>query len=122
MRILKENCKVTIYKKNNSCKGYTLIDPFTSNDVWLIDMEGNFVHRWIMPATPRNHGVLLPNGNLLYAMARRRDEDSPDLPRQWGLSAGLLEVDWAGNLVWKYVDALQHHSFYRMKNGNACPR
>ena len=118
MRILRENCRVTVYKQSKACQGYTLIDPFTSSDVWLIDMEGNYVHRWLMPASPRNHGILLTNGNLLYATARRREEDTPDLPHQWGLSAGLIEVDWDGDLVWKYVDALQHHSFYRMSNGN----
>ncbi len=118
MRILREDCRVTVYNKSKACEGYTLIDPFTSNDVWLIDMEGNYVHRWIMPATPRNHGVLLPSGNLLYAMAKRREEDSPDLPKQWGLGAGLIEVDWGGNLTWKYVDVRQHHSYHRMRNGN----
>ncbi len=118
MRILRERCRVTVYERGKAFEGYTLIDPFTSNDVWLIDMEGNYVHRWMMPASPRNHGVIVPSGNLLYAMAQRRQEDSPDLPRQWGLSAGLLEVDWDGDLLWKYVDIRQHHSFFRMRNGN----
>ena len=118
MRILRENCRVTVYNQSKACQGYTLISTFTSSDVWLIDMEGNYLHHWLMPASPRNHGILLSNGNLLYATARRREEDSPDLPRQWGLSAGLIEVDWDGDLVWKYVDILQHHSFYRMNNGN----
>jgi len=38
MRILRENCRVTVYEKGKAFEGYTLIDPFTSNDVWLIDM------------------------------------------------------------------------------------
>ncbi len=118
MRILRENCRVTVYKKDKACEGYTLIDPFTSNDAWLIDMEGNYLHRWMMPASPRNHGILLTNGNFLYATARKREEEAPDMPKQWGLSAGLLEVDWDGDLAWKYVDLRQHHSFYRLKNGN----
>jgi len=31
---------------------------------------------------------------------------------------GLVEVDWESNVVWKYVDKVQSHSFHRMKNGN----
>lgn len=118
MRIPWERCRVTVYKPSKACDGYTLIDPLTSNDVWLIDMEGNYVHRWVMPGPPRNHGALLPSGNLLYAMAQPRPEDDPSLPRQWGISAGLLEVDWYGDLVWKYLDIYQHHSFSRLDNGN----
>ncbi len=118
MRTTWERCRVTVYKKGKAYEGYTLVSSYTSTDLWLIDMEGNYVHRWMMPDTPRNHGIFLPNGNLLYAVAQPMQEDNPDLPRQWGLSAGLIEVDWDGDLVWKYVDILQHHSFYRMKNGN----
>lgn len=67
MRILRENCRVTVYNQSKACQGYTLISTFTSSDVWLIDMEGNYLHHWLMPASPRNHGILLSNGNLLYA-------------------------------------------------------
>ena len=67
MSIPWEKHRVNLYKPKKACDGYTLIDPFTANDVWLIDMRGNYVHRWVMPTPPRNHGVLLANGHLLYA-------------------------------------------------------
>lgn len=122
MSILWERHGVTLYKPEKACDGYTLIDPFTSKDVWLMDMRGNYVHRWVMPTTPRNHGVLLPNGNLLYATVAPLPPKSDDIsiPRigSWAMGGGLVEVDWEGNLVWKYMDKCQSHSFYRMKNGN----
>jgi len=108
------------YKPEKACAGYTIISPFTSKDVWLIDMSGNYVQRWIMPTIPRNHGTLLPNGHLLYTTTRSVMPPSEmAYPRvSWGLSDGLIEVDWDGNQVWKYVDIYQHHTFCRMENGN----
>jgi len=119
MAIPREKHGVRIYKAEKTCDGYTLINPFTSNDVWLIDMRGNYVHKWVMPTIPRNHGVFLPNGNLLYStMAPLPSIEDMSVPRHWGVSAGLVEVDWEGNLVWKYLDKCQSHTFYRMENGN----
>jgi len=112
---------VRIHKPEEACEGYTLIAPFTTRTAWLIDMKGNFVHRWVMPTSPRNHGVLLENGKLLYATwAPLLPESDMSHARTgaWGIGAGLIEVDWDGKQVWKYVDKYQHHDFYRMKNGN----
>jgi hypothetical protein len=121
MSILWRKHGVRVYKPEKTCDGYTLISPYTRNDVWLIDMEGNYVHRWVMPTIPRNHGTLLPNGNLLYAMAAplppATDMRYPQIGG-WGISAGLIEVDWEGNEVWRYVDTHQTHTFDRMENGN----
>ena len=121
MSIQWEKHGVRLYNLDKACEGYTLIDPFTSRDVWLMDMKGNYVHRWVMPTIPRHHGVLLPNGHLLYAtLAPLPEESDMSFPRvaAWAMSGGLVEVDWEGNLVWKYVDKYQTHTFYRMKNGN----
>lgn len=82
-------------------------------------MEGQFVQRWKLPTVPRDHGVLLPNGNLLYGTARQLHQvEATSVPRVWGLGAGLLEVDWDSNLIWKYIDLYQNHTFCRMGNGN----
>ena len=115
-----EHC-VTIYKKEKAFEGYTLVVPFTSNNAWLIDMEGNYVHRWKLRSQPRNHAVLLPDGNLLYASAGplppATDMSYPQLG-SWGAGAGMVELDCEGNEVWEYVDHYQSHSFWRMDNGN----
>jgi len=121
MSILWERHGVRLYKPEKACEGYTVISPFTTKDVWLIDMRGNYVHRWVIPTTPRNHGIILPNGHMLYTIwASLPPESDMSVPRvgSWAMGGGLIEVDWEGNLVWKYVDKCQSHTFYRMKNGN----
>ena len=121
MSVRRKRTGVTLYEPAKACNGYTLVAPLQTQDVWLIDMRGDYVHRWVMPTPPRNHGVLLPNGHLLYAtVAPLPPESGMSVPRigGWGVGAGLIEVDWEGNLLWKYVDRNQNHSFYRMKNGN----
>ena len=35
-----------------------------------------------------------------------------------GSSSGLIELDWEGNVVWRYDDPMIHHDFARMENGN----
>ena len=106
---------------NNPAKtydGYTLFAPMNPSEpygqVWLIDMQGEFVHRWKMAHTPGSHGVLLPNGNLLYA-GRKATEMSPGFG---GCGGELVEVDWDGNVLWKYENPFMHHDFSRMPNGN----
>jgi hypothetical protein len=106
---------------NNPAKtydGYTLFAPMhhpgPTGRVWLVDMQGEFVHCWEMAHAPGPYGLLLPNGNLLYA-GRTLNEQSPG----FGGSGGeLVEVDWDANVVWKYEDPFLHHDFYRMPNGN----
>jgi len=105
---------VTIHKRGKAYEGYTLFAPIGGKDVWLIDMQGRVIHHWDMPALPALHAVLLPNGNLLYA-GRLDDLPLADFEGAGGI---LLEVDWNGNVVWKYEDKYMHHTFYRMKNGN----
>jgi len=77
-------------------------------------MEGNFVHHWDVAHDPGTHGVLLPNGNLLYA---GEIPDNP-LPEFGGGGGELLEIDWDGNVVWRYEDPYLHHDFQRLANGN----
>jgi hypothetical protein len=82
--------------------------------VWLIDMEGRFVHHWEMPLEPALYGRLLPNGHLLYA---GQLPDAP-FPEFGGMGGKLMEVDWDGKAVWEYEDRYMHHDFHRLPNGN----
>jgi hypothetical protein len=84
---------------------------------YLIDMDGFVVKTWVF--SQFGDSELLENGNLL-----RIETVSPQVsPLNWGGTYGMLkEVDWNGNVKWEYkidtVDALSHHTFRRMPNGN----
>ncbi len=104
---------VTYYNPQKAYDGYTLFAPKGGSEVWLIDMEGRFVHHWEMDLNPGEYGTLLPDGHLLYA-GRLRDR-----PLEFdGAGGKLVEVDWDGNIVWRYDDPYMHHDFCRMDNGN----
>jgi len=110
---------VTFYDPLKADDGYTLICPQGDFDVLLIDMEGHVVHRWRMPHLPGSHGMLLPNGNLLFAGRTESNPAKLGLPQECsGLGGVLLEVDWEGNLVWKAEVPYQNHDFYPMENGH----
>jgi hypothetical protein len=82
--------------------------------MWLIDMNGQFVHHWEMSLEPACHGILLPNGNLLCGI---KLPDAP-FPEFGGMGGKLVEMDWEGRVVWEYEDRLMHHDFHRLPNGN----
>ena len=103
-----------VYDPKRAYNGYTLFAPLNSSKVWLIDMLGRFVHCWETGYLPGCHGVLLPNGNLLYA---GKKNNGPLM--EFGGSCGILiELDWNGKEVWRYEDPFMNHDFWRMENGN----
>jgi len=106
---------VTKYDPSKAFYGYTLFGPAGGTEVYLINMEGNFVHRWCAPRQLALHGKLLQKGKLLVG---QRNFESPiiDMP---GAGGELIELDWDGNVVWKYEDPyLNSHDFDRWENGN----
>ena len=105
---------LTYYSPSKAYNGYTLFTPLGGGSgVWLINMEGRFVHHWEMDFDPACYGTLLPDGHLLYAAKL------PDAPFEFGGMGGkLIEMDWDGNVVWEYKDAYMHHDFKRLPNGN----
>ena len=109
---------VTYYRPELAYNGFTLFTPMAPrpSTTWLIDMHGRFLHRWKLAGWVRMHAVLLPNGNLLYGMLTPGAGPLPDNPFTGG---AMVEMDWDGNIVWKYEEPAHHsHDFYRMKNGN----
>lgn len=107
---------VTFWKQSEAYGGYTLIPPAGTNDVWIVDMEGRFVHRWKMPCLVGEYANMLPNGHLFY-QGMRPLEKSP-LPDFGGVGGHLMEVDWDSRLVAKYDDPYHTHDAQRMDNGN----
>jgi len=106
------------YDKSKTYEGYTLFAPTAkSTTTYLIDMEGNVVHKWESKYTPGLYAELLPNGNLLRA-GRVEQKDVG-----FGGVGGIIEeIAWDGKVVWEYKmadkDHYQHHTFCRMPNGN----
>ncbi len=105
---------VTIYDQSRVYGGYTLFSPHFTTDVWLIDMKGRIVHHWRMPYPLGSDVRLLPNGNQI------RIHKTLEEPTAFLGTGGkeLVEVDWKGNVVWKYEDLYMHHDFCRLENGN----
>jgi len=105
------------YDKAKAYDGYTLFSPSNnSKTAYLIDMEGNMVHKWETQYLPWT-AMLLPNGNLL------RSGRLPEPAVNMGGVGGIVqEIDWDGKVVWEYKmfspTEAQHHCFDRMPNGN----
>ena len=91
------------WDQSNAYNGYTLFAG--AGKSYLIDMEGRVVHTWNMGTNPH----FLENGHLLDA--------TKDDPSVYG---GFQEMDWDGNVVWKYTEARSdyhpHHDFMRIFN------
>ena len=79
--------------RDKAFDGYTLVTSTTSKRAFLMDLEGNVVHKWQMKYPAGLYAYLLTNGNLL-AGGSRRDE----APVNFGGSSGMItEYDWDGN-------------------------
>ncbi|MFC2007001.1 aryl-sulfate sulfotransferase [Chloroflexota bacterium] len=89
--------------KSKVFNGYTLFGAGATS--YLLDMDGKIVHTWPGGSRPR----LLDNGNFMDSTAS--DERTYN---------GFHELDWEGNVVWKYQDTREnyslHHDFIRRFN------
>lgn len=106
-----------IKKTEEATPGYVLFQPSNSTETFLIDKDGQVVHRWKGELNSMQ-SYLLPNSHLI------RLERDPDFPTfAAGGQAGILrEYDWDGQLVWDFKYATEteliHHDFEVMPNGN----
>ncbi len=104
---------LSVNKPDKTSDGYTLFSPLETKNAYLIDMQGNFVHRWELLYQPGDYGYPLENGNLI--ISGRTDKG----PATFGGRGGMItEYDWEGNAVWQYEEPTMHHDFTRMPNGN----
>ena len=111
---------LTALDRDRACPGYLLYTPmFSSGEVYLLDLEGAEVHRWVMPYPPGLYGYLLPNGNLFYL--GKVEDDTQDRFSLWPRFKGgvILEVDWDGRVLWEYRDPDHHHDARRTHSGGA---
>jgi outer membrane protein assembly factor BamB len=120
---------VTIHNPDRVYDGYTLLAPLGGYNAWLVNNDGEICHHWALEHQPAFFGRVLPNGNLIYQGMEELDPQGPVLKvldangnvvvnLVMGGGEYLVELDWEGNKVWEYRNALLNHDFYRMDNGN----
>ena len=91
------------YDPNLTSDGLNLYSSATENEAYLIDMQGNIVHRWSEDTLSRDvekqHVELCKNGDLLAIMK--------DLM--------LMRLDWDSKVKWK-TNIRIHHDVYTDEN------
>lgn len=106
------------WDKSKTFNGYTLFAPTATKNIYLIDMDGNLIHKWETDLVNGEYAELLPNGNILRgAVVNERRAV------YFGGSAGLIqELSWDNKVVWECKlntpKGIFHHAFDRMPNGN----
>lgn len=93
-----------------SAQGYTLLNSYLHQTVYLIDNLGREVHTWKMPGKRLAYSELLESGNLLV---RFRDPVRP--PHH---DPHIAELSPTSNIVWSYNTYSIHHDLLKMPNGN----
>ena len=104
-------------KTTQASPGYVLFHPSQGTDTYLMNLDGDIVHKWNGDLNSLN-SRLLDDGRIM-----RLDRD-PDFPvfDGGGQSGVLREYSWDGELLWDFEyateDYLTHHDFEVMPNGN----
>jgi len=97
--------------------GYTLFTPEAYPHIYLIDNNGELVHKWTQNTATAEGYYLAPNGHIIHA-AQTGDPWFP-VP---GSGGKLQDVDWDDNVVWEWVysDSTHrlHHDIEVLPNGN----
>ncbi|MEY2923830.1 MAG: hypothetical protein RLZZ337_370 [Bacteroidota bacterium] len=106
----------TFINEENAMDGYTLVFPFNSKDIFLINNCGQKVHEW-KTATPTLVAYLQPNGDIIKA--------GMDLTPAFGNPGvhGIVErYNWNGTKVWSHKisndSMVLHHDIEVLPNGN----
>jgi len=107
-----------ILNTSSAYPGYTLISPIHSTNTYLINNEGQYVHKWGNTGEPGRASYLLENGHMIRACAVMSGGPSTG----GGEGGRIEEKDWLGNLVWAIdyysTNYIHHHDFKVLPNGN----
>jgi hypothetical protein len=89
-----------IYKPEKAWSGYNLVGPswWGEANTYLVDMNGNIVKEW--PGLMGHSAKMLPNGNITGQFGSTK-------------KAFAHQLDWDGNVVWKYDGAYTSHDINR---------
>ncbi len=105
---------VTHHEPERATPGFTLFSRTQTDQVYLVDMDGEPVRRWTTGGGSTHFACLLPNGNLWVC---ERAENHPDIVA--GPGGRIREYDWDGGVVWEHDDRMQHHDARRLADGGA---
>lgn len=99
-------------------EGLLLLTPLKSKDVFLVDRDGEIVHRWETDWEPGNSVYLTDRGTLYRCMRIEEDVDFAG----GGIGGGVQEIAPDGTILWEYrmADAARHHhhDIELLPNGN----
>ena len=99
-----EKSGVTQYEPALAFEGFNLYNSWGLPEVYLIDMQGAVVHKWVVSIKGvdnlRHHVRMRDDGDLLVVAADRM----------------LLQLDWESNIAWK-TSMRAHHDFCVGPNG-----
>ena len=107
-----------LYKDNRTFEGYTLFGGKHDGTAYLLDNNGQWVHKWVSAYEPGQSCYLRPNGNLVRAAM---------VQNQGGFMGGgeggrFEEFTWDGTMVWSFNYStpyyMTHHDFKILPNGN----
>ncbi len=98
-------------------EGQTLISPLSSNNSFLIDMDGNSTKVWHGNGTPAAIAYLLPDSSVL-----RPCRDPGGAFSGGGIGGRIQRIDTDNNIVWDFffsnANHQQHHDIEPLPNGN----
>ena len=102
-----------------SFAGFTVIAPMGHEEAYLVNNQGEIVHQWALPGALGSKAYILPNGNLLCSVSTVDGIPLAGAIKIPGALGGMIvEIDWAGKILWQHTDANQHHDLCRLDNGN----
>jgi len=106
-----------IYNSEEDTEGYVLFEPSSGTSTYLINKNGEVVHKWESDLNSMN-SYIQNNGHLIRM---ERDVNFPTFAAG-GQSGRIREYDWDGNLIWDFEyyseTYLTHHDIEVMPNGN----
>lgn len=101
-----DKSSVTMYDRQKSCNGFNLYASKTEPYTYLMDMQGNVLHKWFLEPGGITESFffseLMENGDLL-SIARE--------------GKGFVKLGWDSRVKWE-TELPGHHDFYVGPNGD----
>ncbi len=114
----------TVYKPEKCYNGFTIINPFLSRTVYLVNMMGDVVHQWQILETEDGEPLYSDflekqAGDSLLSILWRHKRN---FERYGGVFQNrVVQFNWDGDVIWRYQapeGVTVHHDLERLPNGN----